>query len=124
MAVLAERVSPFYLDLDKPPQVLAHDAQQILKELGPGAAPADSAFDFTLEGERDQRRPLFWYRESPRRFSMEQLRPGPLSFTRPPPLVAGMAGVVLDARGVLVEYVRVPAPDATDVRSSGPGRIA
>ena len=119
VAFLGDRVSPFYLDLDKPPQVLVHEAQQILKELGPGTASLDHEFDFRLEGEKDKRRTIFWYRESPRRFSRDRRWPGQVSFTNPPRTVAGMAGVVLDARGVLVEYVRVPASDESPV-ATGP----
>jgi len=123
VAFLGDRVSPFYLDLDKPPQVLVHEAQQILKDLGPGSASVDRAYDFVLEGEKDQRRPLFWYRESPQRLSREQQRAGGLSFTHPPHVVPGMAGVVLDAHGALVEYVRVPASGESQA-ATGPGWAA
>jgi len=94
--------------------VLARDARQILEELEPEptAPPADRAHGFDGRGPGPLRGPLlFWYRESPRRLSVGQLRwPPGVSFTNPPPSFPGMAGVRLDALGRLVEYVRVPAP--------------
>jgi len=111
VAWVGDRVSPFYLDLDKPPELLAYEARQIIDELGPPIEAVDSSFGFG-PAVGPLRGPLhFWYRESPRRLSVGQLRwPPGVSFTNPPPSFPGMAGVRLDASGRLVEYVRVPAP--------------
>jgi serine/threonine-protein kinase len=112
VAWLGDRVSPFFLDLDKPPQVLTYEAQQIVRDLGPVPPPADSAHGFVLEGEDPApQRLVFWYRQSPRGLFEDRRFPRGLSFGNPAPVVPGMAGVRLDAHGVLVEYVRAPATD-------------
>jgi serine/threonine-protein kinase len=112
VAWVGDRVSPFFLDLDKPPQVLTYEAQQIVQDLGLAPAPADSAHGFVLEGEDPApQRLVFWYRQSPRGLSEGRRFRAGLSFDNPAAVVPGMAGVRLDAHGVLVEYVRVPAPD-------------
>ena len=111
VAFLADRVAPFFLDLDKPPEVLVHEAQQILKDLGSTVPPAHRAHGFVREGKKGQKRLLFWYRQSPRPLAEGTVAGVDPSFSNPPPLVPGMAGVRLDATGVLVEYLRVPPPD-------------
>jgi hypothetical protein len=66
--LVADRVAPFFLELNKPPEVLEHEAKQILDDLGPSAPPADSTYGFFLEGEASgTKRLVFRYRESPRR---------------------------------------------------------
>ena len=106
VAFLADRVAPFFLDLDKPPEVLVHEAQQILKDLGSTVPPAHRAHGFVREGKKGQKRLLFWYRQSPRPLAEGTVAGVDPSFPNPPPLVPGMAGVRLDATGVLVEGAR------------------
>jgi len=106
VAFLADRVAPFFLDLDKPPEVLVHEAQQILKDLGSTVPPAHRAHGFVREGKKGQKRLLFWYRQSPRPLAEGTVAGVDPSFSNPPPLVPGMAGVRLDATGVLVEGAR------------------
>jgi predicted Ser/Thr protein kinase len=113
VAVLADRGTPAFDTLDKPPEVLEHEARQILAAASATAAPADRsrgfAWEKTAEGARELR---FWYRESPR--SLAEGRPFEerfLSLRNPPPVVPGMAGVQLSVHGTLQQYVRVPAGD-------------
>ncbi len=114
VAWVADRVSPFYLDLDKPREVLAYEAERILADLATAPPAADHAYGFVREGKTPgPRRLVFWYRQSPSSLA----EGGPPSFTVPPPTVPGMAGVRLDAHGALIEYIRAPAPDQTP---SGP----
>jgi len=110
VAWVADRVSPFYLDLDKPRDVLAYEAERIVADLGSVPSPADRAHGFVREGKTPgPRRLVFWYRQSPRSLA----EGGPPSFTVSAPTVPGMAGVRLDAHGALIEYIRSPAPDET-----------
>ena len=112
--------------LEKSPEVLADRARTLLAGLGYSAAPVDRAFGFGLdesylgfEGdpepapERWRRlatgQPLtyyYWYRESP--MPLEPAVPGRPSSTDPPAGVEGMARLVLDPRGRLVELAVVP----------------
>ena len=110
--------------LDKPPAVLAERAGEIAAGFGYGPA-ADRAYGFAYDdayvlhedravgAARWDRfaagQPLaihFWYRQSPR--PLETLRLGPVTERDPPLEVAGMATVVLDPRGRLVEFTGVP----------------
>ena len=118
--------------LDKPPAVLAERAGEIAADFGYDRSPADRAsgfdWDFAYLGQevaspspRWDRlaagQPLaihFWYRQSPR--PLATLRLGSVTERDPPLEVAGMATVVLDPRGRLVEFTGVP-PQAEE-----PGR--
>ena len=112
VAWVGDRVSPLYLDLDQPPQVLAYEARQIIDELGPPAEATDSAFGFGPDVPTAALRTAFWYRQSPRSLAEGRVLEAPfLSFTNPRPLVPGMTGVRLDVHGALVEYLRVPFAD-------------
>jgi predicted Ser/Thr protein kinase len=129
IAWVGDRVSPFYLDLDKPVEVLAYEAQQLIGDLAPVRPPVDHAHGFALQGDEPaSQRLVFWYRQSPRSLfqDLPQFRPsgremGPnlpgrslyweMSFDRPPYTVPGMAGVRLDAHGRLIEYVRAPGEE-------------
>jgi serine/threonine-protein kinase len=111
VAWLADRVSPFYLDLDKPLEVLAYEARQLVSDLGPVPPPVDSARGFLHEGATRPRRLVFWYRQSPSVLSETRRLLELTSFENPPPSVPGMSGVRLDAHGTLLEYVRAPAAD-------------
>ncbi len=111
IAWIGDRVSPFYLDLDKPVEVLTYEAQRLISDFGPVPPPVDRAYDFVLEGDDPaSQRLVFWYRQSPRSLGQD-LRLGRTSFTAPGPSLPGMAGVRLDAHGLLLEYVRAPAAD-------------
>lgn len=118
-AWLGDRASPFFLELDKAPEVLAQEAQELVAELGPVPPPADRAQGFFREGgQLGTRRLVFWYRQSPRSLSEgRRYHGGPLSFTHPAFEVPGMVGVQLDPHGVLIEYVRVPTQDESNSRA-------
>ena len=115
--------------LDKSPEVLRERAAEIVRRLGHTDAPADDAHGFSLHAEylRHVRetdaspdrwdrlkggRPSalsFWYRQSPQHL-VPQLA---ASFHRvgpddPPPLLSGMASVLLDMRGRLLRFEAVP----------------
>jgi hypothetical protein len=110
VALLGDRGTPVLATLDRPPEVLEHEARQILTAAFGTAAPADRARGFVWEKASSGARELrFWYRESP--LSLAEggsLASGDLSLRNPPPLVPGMAGVQLTMRGTLLEYIRVP----------------
>jgi Protein kinase domain len=113
--------------LEKPPAVLADRAQQILAEFGYTERPADTAERFivppdfrlwlvetdqTLDRWNPARHPmapglLFWYRTSPR--DLEPNRQSTtVSATDPPMDLTGQSLVILDTKGRLVEFRRVP----------------
>jgi len=113
--------------LAQPPQALAYQASEILKRLGHTEAAVDSAYGFGVDEdylwfieENDDsanrwkklatNRPpamYFWYRQSPR-----ELIPPTSEWTvtrdQPPPVVSGMAEVLLDPAGRLIELSIVP----------------
>jgi len=113
--------------LDKSPAVLADRAQQIVAEFGYGDPPGDSAQSFEVgmdyarwivdtdqTADRWNRARLaagpallFWYRTSP----TQLLTRGPtlnVTTSDPPMTEADMTTVVLDTRGRLIEFHRVP----------------
>jgi serine/threonine-protein kinase len=112
VAVVADRMTPALGTLDKPPEVLEHEARGILAAArGSEAAAADRTSGFEWAGGGAGSRELgFWYRESPRSLAQGwNIAAGLLSFDNPHPRVPGMAGVRLAADGTLREYVRAPA---------------
>ena len=123
--------------LEKAPAVLADRADQIIKEFGYAATPADSEQSFTVPPDfvrwlantddtlnrwspaRVSQGPalLFWYRSSPR--DLEPDSPSMrVSSTDPGYTVTDMTLVVLDTRGRLAEFRRVP-PQRDDAITSG-----
>jgi hypothetical protein len=118
--------------MDKPPEVLVARAQEIIQQLGYTDIPSDTAYSFVDQGdylnyiqEHDKTpgrwnrlvsdRPpsmLFWYRQSPR--DMQPLRffssdgAGLVTLTDPYPEVTGMITVILDPRGRLILFKRIP----------------
>jgi protein kinase-like protein len=119
---IAARVS-----LDKPAAVLADRAAQILADFGYGEPPADTDQSFITppdfqrwlaetdsstnrwSAQRIQSGPamVFWYRTSPR--DLEPDSPSPqVSPTDPAMAVTGQSLVIVDTRGRLVEFRRVP----------------
>ncbi len=112
----------------KSPEILAERARVLAGELGPTDAPLDTAFDFapdeaylTYVAKHDPspdrwsrlvtRRPpaiVFWFRQGPTHllpYDRYWLDP---TFEDPPPSVPGMTGLVLDPRGRLERFERVP----------------
>ncbi len=112
--------------LEKPPEILAERAREIIKKLGYADAPIDTDYKFSFEAgyyeyatERDSspgrwRRLLsgqpavlyFWYRQSPR--YLEKLTLEEANIPDPPLHVSGLTHVELDLRGRLMEFYRVP----------------
>jgi serine/threonine-protein kinase len=125
--------------LEKAPAVLADRAQQMLAEFGYTETPADTASGFVVSPDvprwliesdhttnrwnpaRVSQTPalLFWHRTSPR--DLEPDSPSrQVSSTDPVMRVANESQIVLDTRGRLVEFRRIPqqredgpAPNAT-----------
>ncbi|HKY27383.1 MAG TPA: serine/threonine-protein kinase [Pyrinomonadaceae bacterium] len=128
----AERNVP----LEKPPEVLAERARDIISSLGYENRPVDQAYGFTVDGSfyrhlqttsYDQWKlmragqPLtvyFWYRQAPRYLIAD----GSLVVTPDNPAldVAGMTNIALDPKGRLVRFDRVPPQVAppSDIRKS------
>lgn len=121
-AILADRGTPYTAALGDPPEVLAHEAQQLMVAVGAEGSPADRAHGFFFARREDQTsRLLFWYRTSPRSLAENiSVSSGPLSFRNPAAVVPGMSGVLQEPRGPLIEYVRVPTGEDT-ARNEGPG---
>src|SRR5438552_8174480 len=133
LAAIAPSASiPGLVPLDKPIDVLADRAEQMLASFGYTDPPFDRARGFTVppdalrwaqaEGPanwwptlRSGTPPalLFWYRTSPRALAVDSPASG-VSPTDPPLLVSGMQLVILDTKGRLVEYHSVPPQLDTD----------
>jgi len=129
-AARAERNLP----LEKPPEVLAERAREIVSGLGYSDAPVaqasgfafDRSFDHYLDAQGFRGweairtgQPLllyFWHRQAPRYLVPESsvtIRP-----SDPPLNVAGMTTVSLDTRGRLVKFERLP-PQLETVNPTG-----
>lgn len=121
------------IPLEKPPEVLAERAREIISSLGYSETPLAQAFGFMPDqsfGLYLQSRgyeewqlvrtgqPLliyFWYRQAPRYLVPQS---SALVLPSDPPLtVAGMTNVSLDTRGRLVKFERLP-PQLEDVNTS------
>jgi hypothetical protein len=99
--------------LPKPPQVLAERAREVLSRIGGNTAFVDSETWFAATAnDTEPTFVRFVYRQSPR-----PLVPANLfrivTETDPPPNVAGMTTVTLDASGRLIRFSRIPATDRT-----------
>ena len=122
--------------LEKPPEVLAERAHDIVKNAGYSTHPLDEAYGFGLIGDVNSYahelakggfkwelvktgQPLtyyYWFRQSPR-----YLAPHItvfLSASDPPTDVAGMTTLILDPRGRLVKFDHVPPQVEDEVSSS------
>ncbi len=128
--------------LRKPPQALAVDAQEIIRDLGYDAVPVDSFQGFTYDIDYIRHvemndpspnrwqvlgsiRPApvwFWYRESPRSLVPYNFN-GWVGLEDPPPLVSGMINVKLDSEGRLIELLAVP-PERDDAVSDEPADLS
>jgi serine/threonine-protein kinase len=138
VAFLADRVMLFRkMPLPEPPEVLARQAQQVLKHCGYPEKPADSAYHFRVNV--DSLLHIFRENPSPKRWeNLSAVRPAPLYFfyrqspqplsptgvasdepmgeseymlvteKNPPPTLPGMAGVHLDPSGRLLRMYAVP----------------
>jgi serine/threonine-protein kinase len=106
--------------------VLAAEARGLLARLGFTDRPLDRAYGFRIDSDwmsgemskpADQRSldrstlqpaPIhFWYRESPRYLAATQPA-GRVTASEPPVQTSGMANVVLDARGLLLDLLVIP----------------
>ena len=112
------------LPLEKPPEVLAERARDIIANLGYQNSPVDQAHGFSIDqnfprylGTQDFKgwevmrsgQPLtiyYWYKQAPRYL----IANGSVIILpwNPPSTVAGMTNVNLDPRGRLVRFERVP----------------
>ncbi len=131
--------NPLYkqVPFEKPPQALADRAGEVIKKLGHTDPVKDQAYAFEVdwdylkhieENDRSSTRwdrlaklqppaIYFWYRQSPRLLippSDEET----ISLTQPPLTVSGMATVMLDPQGRLIQLNVVP-PQRDDVTTDG-----
>lgn len=129
-----------YAPLTRGPEVLADQAQSILRRIGYTDPPADRAYGYTSTDyvrylERHDQSPTrwnglrigqppgftFWYRESPVQLTTDRLSSGGRVRLYEPPLNApGMIGMMLDAQGRL-HYLDVVPPIMADVAPSPAG---
>jgi hypothetical protein len=113
--------------LEKAPAVLADRAQQVLADFGYPGTPVDTAQNFVIppdfrrwlvetDATRDRWNParhpmayglLFWYRTSPAELNPVRTS-STVSATDPPLVLTGQSLAVLDTKGRLVEFRRVP----------------
>jgi serine/threonine-protein kinase len=115
-----------WVPLDKPPEVMAERANQIVNKLGYTEAPThtvyafDADFDYLNYATREDASPdrfekirtgqpvaiYFWSRSSPRYLIPKDGHEA--SFSDPPVDVSGMTRVALDVRGRLIGFQAVP----------------
>ncbi len=128
----------------KPPAVLADRAEEIVTKLSPGLLASDSAWGFSTNSayldylEKQDRGPQrweplasgrpsgiqFWYRQAPRPLEAGE-QDGRVTWSDPAPVVPGMASLILDASGRLVELnVVPPQQDAGDATPGSPDYAA
>ena len=123
--------------LDKPTDVLADRAEQMIAAFGYDDTPMDRARGFSLAGDplrwaqsqntanwwpllKSGTPPtiLFWYRTSPRDL-VPDLPGGTVSATDPPLIVTGQRLLLLDTRGRLQEFHEVPPQLESDMSQHG-----
>jgi hypothetical protein len=117
---------------DKPPEVLAHEAQKIISKLGYAGPAGDRAggfiYDYDLlsyvaknaKSQQDWSRILsqrpqlldYWYRQSPAGMIPQGwwnlLTPGLVTMDDPPPISSGMITLRMDAEGRLLRLEAIP----------------
>jgi Protein kinase domain len=115
-----------------PPDVLAHQSQEIIENLGYYSQRADWVYGFFYDNDfreyvrkNDKPRPLwekvlserpqvlsYWYRQSPRLMDPESVQgfmnPGIVTFDDPPQDLSGMVNLQLDPQGRLTYFQAVP----------------
>jgi serine/threonine-protein kinase len=145
VAMLAQRAT-FYgqIPLERSPAALAARARSLLDRLGRADLPAHSRHGFIYDydylhhvvttdrtpqrwaglptGEPPVMR--FWFRQSPQHLMAggmsPRVYPGRVTPLDPPPTVPGMATVVLDPGGRLLDFIYVPNREVSTPESSGP----
>lgn len=131
-----------HLDLDRSADALEERARQLLADLGYDARPVDRQRGFATHGallrwlaEQDSSgarwdalrevRPTplqFWYRQSPR--YLLTLNPlGGVTLWDPPPTMADMVEVMLDAGGRLVSFSAVPPETSLAAPAAAPPKV-
>ncbi len=144
LLVVSWMVGRYYLlgrtTMELPPQVLAHRAQEIAKDLGYVDPPVDTAYRFQAnwpllyhlakdpspdrwDGLATERpTPIYmWYRQSPR-VLVPQDDSGHVTFNDPPFRITGMVSLFLDTAGRLRFFQAVPpqrdeSPPPQDVQT-------
>jgi hypothetical protein len=130
------------MHLEQTPEVLAHKAREIVKQVGYAEKPADSGFgldydtNFRDAVEKDKTpanwdevmtgRPTmlqFWYRQSPDLLAASGYRdsflvPGVITDEDPATTLSGMVNVKLDAKGRLVYLQAIPPQKDTSAPST------
>lgn len=120
------------LQFDESPEVLTHNAREIIAKLGYEGKPLDSSIDFDYDtdfehwAEKNDKPRADWnkilggqpsvlrftYRQSPRYLipiSIErQMTPGIVAFDDPPATQSGMINLKLDLNGKLVSFEALP----------------
>jgi serine/threonine-protein kinase len=139
VALLAPRASLYgMVPLELPPRALDARARYVLDRLKCTDLPADSwsgfqydyeylnsavAADATLQrwsrmAAGDGPAMAFWYRQSPQELAATAMGvrayPGRVSPSDPPLTVPGMVTVMLDTKGQLIEFERVPERETAD----------
>jgi uncharacterized protein YneF (UPF0154 family)/predicted Ser/Thr protein kinase len=132
------------MHLEQTPEVLAHKAREIVKQVGYAEKPADSAFgldydtNFRDSVEKDKTpanwdevmagRPTilqFWYRQSPDLLAASGYRdgflvPGVITEEDPATTLSGMVNVKLDAKGRLIYLQAIPPQKDTSAPTATP----
>jgi predicted Ser/Thr protein kinase len=132
------------MPLDQPPDVLTHDAREIVTKLGYDAKPVDSSVDFDYDSDlqrwierNDKPRPdwnnvlnqqppvlRFTYRQSPRylvpRELEDELTPGIVQFNDPATTQSGMINLMLDMSGHLVDFQALPPEQEENAAAAKP----
>ena len=131
------------LALDQSPDVLTHNAREIVARLGYDAKPVDSYVDFDYDvdlvrwAEKNEPAPdwtkvlnqqppvlRFTYRQSPRylvpRDLQRQLIPGIVQFNDPPTTQSGMINLMLDPSGRLVDFQALPPEQEENAPAAKP----
>jgi serine/threonine protein kinase len=121
------------MHLEQTPEVLAHRAREIVKQVGYPEKPTDSAFGFNYDTnfqdsvEKESKTPpnwdevlagrptmlQLWYRQSPDLMGAESYRdtfmvPGIITEEDPATTLSGMVNVKLDAKGRLIYLQAIP----------------
>lgn len=133
------------MGLDRPPEVLAQKARDIVAELGYDKKPTDSAsgmyvngdvVDYLQKSEKSHANwdqilagrssaVQFWYRQSPQYLVADSFRdialtPDIVTTYDPPAIIAGMVQVELDPQGRLVYFLALPPELESPATASSP----